>query len=248
LSIKLKDTILNYLIDRYCFHWDAYTWYRHRLIEKFMIVGKIKVLNIGTGGGIETLSLLRRNNFVTTIEIDYQAACRTLDRVRRHGFEHKHMGLVGHILEVNLNEKFHEILMCEVLEHILDDRSALTRISNWLLPGGRLILSTPTASYGQLSIQPVTIEENGGHVRVGYDGPELDQMLNKIGIFTLRRIYNGNSIIKCLHYFEKKIAKSPITRPIGYCLSFCFRLFFPFLDLFEMRPYDQITIAIKKYW
>ncbi|MGA7579032.1 MAG: class I SAM-dependent methyltransferase [Desulfobaccales bacterium] len=248
MSVKLKDTILYYLIDKYCLHWNAYTWYRHRLIEKFMIIGGIKVLNIGTGGGIETLSLLRRDNFVTTIEIDEKVACKTLDRVRRHGFEHKHIGLTGHILEVNLKEKFHEILMCEVLEHIRDDRSALTRISNWLLPGGRLILSTPTASYGQLSIQPVEIDENGGHVRVGYDGPELDQMLKDVGMFTLRRIYNGNSIIKSLIYFENRVGNFPITRPIGYCVSFIFRLFFPFLDLFEMRPYDQITLAIKKYW
>ena len=203
MIFRLKEVAMKYLIDKWCLHFDAYTWYRHRLLKRFMIIGSIRVLNIGTGGGIESLELLRRGNYVTAIEIDENTALRTLARIERNGFAKRFMGITGHILSVDIGNQFDEIYMCEVLEHIADDLSALRRISDWLVPGGRVILSTPTASYGQLANQPISIKEDGGHVRVGYDGPELDEMLEKVGLFTLRRVNNGNQIIQRLHFIEK---------------------------------------------
>jgi hypothetical protein len=155
---------------------------------------------------------------------------------------------VGHILSIDLAENFHEIYICEVLEHITDDLSTLHRLSDLLLPGGRLILSTPTASYGQLFHDTVTLQEKGGHVRVGYDGPELDELLKKTQLFPLRRIYNGNSIIKIIHSFERWLASTKYTVWLRYPFSFCMRLVLPLLDIPVYRPFDQITIAIKVYW
>jgi SAM-dependent methyltransferase len=226
---------------------DAYTWYRYSLIEPFLVKGPIRALNIGTGGGVETLRLLRRGNYVTTIEVDKHTAQRTCRRIARNGYADRHRGLTGHVLSVKLEMNFHEILMCEVLEHIADDFAVLQRLSEWLLPGGRLILSTPTASYGQLSGDQVSIEENGGHVRVGYDGPELDDMLKRVELLPLRRIYNGSQLVRLHHCLERKLRKRPTTRLIGHAFSLFSRPLLPWLDLFTYRPFDQITIAVKKH-
>ena len=137
--------------------------------------------------------------------------------------------------------------MCEVLEHIADDLAALGRLSEWLTVGGRLILSTPTASYGQLPGDTVSLEENGGHVRVGYDGPELDEMLHEVGLSPLLRVYNGNGLVQWHHLLERRLRRGPATRPLGYAFSLLSRPLLPLLDLVSFRPYDQITVAVKKH-
>lgn len=236
------------LIDKYHLHLDTYTWYRYRLIAPFLLSGAIHTLNIGTGGGIETLNLLRLGNIVTTIEIDEVTAQRTKMRIARNGFSENHVGHVGHILHVNLEEKFHMILMCAVLEHIKDDYSTIIRLANWLHPGGRLILSTPTASYGQLPGDKVSLEENGDHVRVGYDGLELDQMLEKAGFLVLRRIYNGNWFVRLHHRFERFLRHRPFISFLSYPLSMISRPIMPILDFLPpYHPFDQITIAVKSH-
>lgn len=241
----LSAPITRVLIDRWAVHIDAYTWHRYRLTSAFLIRGPIDALNIGTGGGLETLRLLHRNNYVTTVEINETTAQRTRKRVERNDYGDKHRGIVGHVLEISLDDKFHEVLMCEVLEHVAEDFAALRRVSDWLLPGGRLVLSTPTASYGQLPNGTVSLEEDGGHVRVGYDGPELDEMLKEVGLIPLRRIYNGNRLVRWYHRFERTLRRGP-ARLFGYGFSFLSRPLLPILDLVSSQPYDQITLAVKR--
>lgn len=236
-----------FLIDKLGLHLDTYTWYRYGLLNPFLIRGRIRCLNIGTGGGMETLRLLRLENDVTTIEIDEKVARSTRERIERNGYAEKHVGINGHILNIFLEQKFHQILMCEVLEHIVDDLSVLKRLRDWMLPGGRLILSTPTASYGQFSGGSVQIKEEGGHVRVGYEGPELDEMLEQVGFKTVRRVYNGGRMIQWQHRAERALRRGS-TRYAGYVFSVFCRPFLPVLGFEQSRPSNQITLAVKKYW
>lgn len=234
------------MVDRWALHIHAYTWYRYQLIAPFLIRGPIQALNIGTGGGLETLRLLRRGNFVTTIELDRETAQRTRRRIERNGFGDRHTGREGHVLKVELDAAFHEILMSEVLEHIAEDLATLRRLSEWLLPGGRLILSTPTASYGQLPGDTLSVKEDGGHVRVGYDGPELDEMLKAVGLIPLRRVYNGHLPVQWVHRLERCLHSCSFLKPLGYSFSLLARPFLPCLDFVAIRPFDQITVALKK--
>lgn len=234
------------LVDKYAVHIDAYTWYRYSLIAPFLIRGPVYALNVGTGGGVETLRLLRRGNYVTSVEINEETAERTRQRVERNGYADRFQGVNGHILETSLDREFHEIVMCEVLEHIVDDFATLQRLSEFLLPGGRLILSTPTASYGQLVGDEVSLEEDGGHVRVGYDGPELDNMLEEVGLLTLRRIYNGSRLVRWFHRLERALRSGPTTL-LGYGFSLLSRPILPILDIVSCRPYNQITLAVKRH-
>ena len=242
---QLREALLKTLADRLAVQIDAYTWRRYSLIKPFLLKGPIRALNIGTGGGVETLRLLERGNHVTTIEINRDTAQRTQERIERWGYGERHEGKVGHVLHVELKGPFQLVLMTEVLEHIVDDFAALRRIAGWLAPGGRLILSTPTASFGMLPGDTLSVHEDGGHVRPGYDGPELDAMFAELGLLTFRRIYNGAAGACWQHRIERQLRLTSATRWAGYAFGFVSRPLLPLLDAVPYHPSDQITIASK---
>jgi SAM-dependent methyltransferase len=242
-SASLRGATVRLLADRWSVQIDAYTWRRYALIDRFRPYGPINALNIGTGGGVETVRLLRRGNRVTTIDIDHVTAQRTRARAARWGYADRHEGRVGHLLQVEVSGPFQLVLMSEVLEHIADDFGALRRIADWLAPGGRLVLSTPTASFGMLPGDTLSAHEDGGHVRPGYDGPELDAMLARLGLVTLRRIYNSGIACCWQHRVERRLRGA--IRPLGYSFGVACRPLMPLLDAVRIRPSDQITIAAK---
>jgi SAM-dependent methyltransferase len=239
--------VRSFVVDRLAPQIGAFDWYRQQVASQFLVAGPVRFLNVGTGGGVETLRLLRRGNHVTTIEIDAQAAARTRARAERGGFRAKYVGHVGHVLDVPVEGPFDGILMCEVLEHIKEDFLALQRLTQWLVPGGRLIISTPTASWGQLPGDQVSATENGAHVRVGYDGPELDAMLADLGIVVLRRLHVGHQLVRSHIRMERLLHSSRVTRPMGYGFSFASRPVMRWLDAIHGRPLCQITLAVKRH-
>jgi SAM-dependent methyltransferase len=235
------------LLDKWCVHLDGYTANRHRKVERLIAGGPIDSLNIGCGGGIETLKLLNKGNNVTLIEIDNSTAERAKKRVARNGYNERFELHLGHINEVDFGDRqFDQIMMCEVLEHVMDDERALTQICSWLKPGGRLLLSTPTCSFGQLPRDALSITEDGGHVRVGYEGPELDLMLKERGLLTIHRSYNGYAATQWYHLFERALRQRRLFKGIfGYGFSWITRYAVPILDLLKIEPSDQITLAVK---
>src|SRR5215472_15351913 len=212
---SVRRAALRLLADRWAVQIDAYAWRRYALMKPFLPHGPIDALNVGTGGGVETLRLLRRGHRVTTIDIDPVAARRTRARAERWGCGDRHRGKVGHVLRVDVAGPFQLILMAEVLEHIADDFSALSRIADWLAPGGRLVLSTPTAADGMLPGDTLSDHEDGGHVRPGYDGPELDAMLARLGLTTMQRVYNCGVACCWQHRLERRLRGNAALRPVG---------------------------------
>jgi SAM-dependent methyltransferase len=239
----LREIVFHWIADQLAPQIDAYTWHRYERIAPFLKAGPIRTLNIGTGGGIETLRLLARGNHVTTIEIDAPAAQRTRDRVVRAGYGERHTGLVGHVLAVRLEETFDQIMMCEVLEHILDDAATVQRLGAWLKPGGRLVLSTPTAAHGQLPGDTLSAVEDGGHVRPGYDGPELDAMLGQAGLVMVNRIYLCGVGPTAQHLLERRMRRQSAL--LGSAFGLVSRPLMPLLDRVAKRPTDQITVATR---
>ena len=75
------------------------------------------------------------------------------------------------------------------------DKKKVASYAVGVMKDGRLILSTPTALYGQMAGDMLSVEEDKDnpdrHVRVGYQGIELDRLLQKYNLVTLKRIYNG---------------------------------------------------------
>ena len=248
MTIMTRARIL--LEDRIAPQIDAFAWYRHQMVKPFLISGAVSMLNVGSSGGVETLELLRRGNHVTTVEIGEGAAERTRRRAVRNGYAEHHIGLCGHILDAPLSGTYDGILMLEVLEHIEEDFRALQRLTSFLKPGGRLILSTPTASYGQLPGDTMSIREDGGHVRIGYDGPELDEMLEAVDMIPLRRIHFGGALTTLVSPgLQRPLDARPLTRRLGIALSFLTRPMMPVLEAIPggaRHPYCQLTLAVKR--
>lgn len=239
----------NLLTDRWAIHIDAYTMNRYRLIKPYLKKGHFNALNIGTGGGVETLRLLRRGNTVTILEIDSNTAEKTMARIRRNGFAEKVDCICGHFLKVPVNRQFDEIMMCEVLEHIKDDQGSLKKLSSLSNQGARLILSTPTASCGQLMGDEVVEEEDPVHpeyhVRPGYDGPELDTLMQEAGFAVEKRIFNGYLLTQQYHLIERFLRRYKPLMPLAIFAGLAGRIFVPLLELIRIRPSNQITIAHK---
>ncbi len=244
---NLGSWLRSIAIDRLAPQVRAFDWYRYAVTDQFLVAGPVRFLNIGTGGGTETLRLLRKGNHVTTVEIGADVAARTRARIERSGYGERHEGYVGHVLDVAVEGSFDGVLMCEVLEHIKDDFRVLQKLSQWLAPGGRLILSTPTASYGQLPGNCVSITENGDHVRVGYDGPELDAMLADVGMIPLRRIYMGHRLVRAQILIDRFLEQSYLPASIGLAFSLANRPFISWFDMISGHPLCQLTLAVKRH-
>lgn len=134
--------------------------------------------------------------------------------------------------------------MCEVLEHISDDRGTLEKLGRLVERGGRLVLSTPTSSYGMLPGDTLSATEGGGHVRPGYDGPELDEMLRAAGFVTIRRILNGGVGARVQHLIERRLCSYGHVG-LGRSFGFLNRPLMPMLDAWPIHAFVQITIATK---
>tara|TARA_B100001057_G_C22053878_1_gene645690 strand:- start:96 stop:347 length:252 start_codon:yes stop_codon:yes gene_type:complete len=65
------------ILDKYYLHLDSFTRYRYKILKKYLIKGDIHTLNIGSGGGVETLFHLNNQNEVTVIDIDNDVINRT---------------------------------------------------------------------------------------------------------------------------------------------------------------------------
>lgn len=237
------------LIDRWAIHLDAYTMNRYRLIRPFLRSGDILSLNVGTGGGVETLRLLRRGNRVTILEIDTNTAAKTSARIENNGYGNRFKCLTGHFMKVQVPDQFEQVMMCEVLEHIKDDEGTIRKLAAITQTGAQLILSTPTASYGQMLGDEVVADEDPAHpeyhVRAGYDGPELDKLLTEAGFKVNQRILNGYLLTQYYHLLERWLRSTQVLLPLAIIMGVAGRLITPLLELVRTKPSNQITIATR---
>ena len=111
--------------------------------EKLLkLVGRgVRVLDVGCSSGYLSRRLVRQGCSVVGIETDEEAA----DAARAVCDD----VLVGDVETMNLpllEESFDVVLLGDLLEHLRDPQSLLRRLRPFLVPGGRLILSTPNVA------------------------------------------------------------------------------------------------------
>jgi SAM-dependent methyltransferase len=99
--------------------------------------GGARILEIGCGTG-HNLVMLKRFGEVDAVEID--AAARTIasERLGRPVMEAPLPALTG--VE---DGAYDLVALLDVLEHVAEDRAALTRIAGLLRPGGRILITVP---------------------------------------------------------------------------------------------------------
>ncbi len=173
--------------------WSAYRFYLLHLHFDLVLVRRWKwkkylarnsrVLEVGPGGGPWTLELLRRNNTVTVIDIELSSLLRLKNKLGRFHLENRPVRLVNSSgLRFTSREKYDQIVLFDVLEHIADDRGTIDNLSRYLAPGGQLLISTPHRDHIPIAEEFISLSEDGGHVRKGYGEEDFRGLLDNFGL------------------------------------------------------------------
>jgi glycosyltransferase involved in cell wall biosynthesis len=157
-----------------------------------------RVLEVGAGAGTMTRFLYGRDLIVATdVETAY------VD-ILRNSF-YRRPGIVVDRFDLDRDEvsrfkayAFDTIVCLNVLEHVEDDRGALQRMYDLLVPGGRLLLYVPAdrSLFG-------TLDQNVGHFR-RYERDELSEKLKTAG-FAVEDLRYQNRLGKIGWYLNARI-------------------------------------------
>lgn len=112
------------------------------LASPFLTAGS-SLLEIGSGNGHIAKALAERTQAkVLGIDVSGECVAYAEERNAHPLVEYRRASIENLAVE----RSFDLVTMYEVLEHVDDPPATLRRIHDWLVPGGRLILSTPNRS------------------------------------------------------------------------------------------------------
>jgi 2-polyprenyl-3-methyl-5-hydroxy-6-metoxy-1,4-benzoquinol methylase len=120
--------------------WKARTALTLRLLDRLGVRPPARVLDAGCGWGTTLEGLERAGYRVTGMDISRRMLDR-LDRADRSLF----LGDLSCDFPDDV-ERFEAVLALDVIEHIDDDRGAVTRLARVVRPGGAVVVSVPALS------------------------------------------------------------------------------------------------------
>jgi SAM-dependent methyltransferase len=175
-------------------------------------------VDVGCGDGLATaVAAARCENTpgarLSIIGLDW--SCTALDRARRRGVPVVRGAIDGSGLPL-ASGSVDVVIMSELIEHLVDTDAALAEAGRVLVPGGRLLLSTPNlaAWYNRvllaLGIQPLFTEVSlrGIYGRPGHE------VVGHLRIFTRRAL---EELLACAGFIEISITGAPyhdVPRPL----------------------------------
>lgn len=150
-------------------------WLRFELIREALedVPARARVLEVGCGQGAIGVRMARRFDY-TGVEQDEVSADTARERLDASGVDYRL--LVGDFGHVPLDPPYDVVCAFEVLEHIEDDRGALSEWSKLLRPGGMILLSVPAWQK-----RFAAADDMAGHYR-RYDPENLARLLGEIGL------------------------------------------------------------------
>jgi SAM-dependent methyltransferase len=174
-------------------------WLRHDVIWEMLreMGGVERVLEVGAGEGGMAPRLSSRFTYVG-VELDERSSSRARDRLAKAG---RGTVLHGDLSVLDPSAIFDVVCAFEVLEHIEDDRAALTEWRERLRPGGWLLLSVPARprSFGPSDVL-------AGHYR-RYEPAGLADLLREVGFTDVRVRMYGFPLGYVLEWGRNWIAK-----------------------------------------
>ncbi len=165
-------------------------WYVRKAIRRWL-PKRARVLDAGTGFGQYAYFVARAFPYSETVAVDIKADYL---KQARQFFDSSSVGrrvtfVLDDLTRLATAGPFDCILAVDVLEHIRDDASVLDSFANVLIPGGVVIISTPSDQGGSDS----NIEGAGGfigeHVRAGYGRSDLERKLRQAGLTVEQSCY-----------------------------------------------------------
>jgi 2-polyprenyl-3-methyl-5-hydroxy-6-metoxy-1,4-benzoquinol methylase len=145
------------------------------------------LLDVGCGSGAFTIGAAIRGYDALGLTWDDEHRARAESRAKRLGARARFRALDVRELDQadDLRERFAVVVLCEVIEHVLDDRRLMRAAAGCLWPGGRLLLTTPNLEYRPIVPEhagPFAEVENGEHVRRGYSRSQLLELASEAGL------------------------------------------------------------------
>ncbi len=124
----------------------------------------------------------------------------------------------------SLHEKFDQVLLLDVIEHIMDAPKALRQIHGLMSANGLVYITTPHRDWqGNADRIRVTRTEDGWHVRNGYTFEQLESILEQNGFEPVDRLRFGTKGSTLVTWIQHRLFRSWID-PLTV-------LFFPLLKL-----------------
>lgn len=182
------------------------TWLFHLLVP---YLGR-RVFEIGSGVGNLSRKILSHPtvDHLSTIEVDQACFRAFVAHVLKSGMHKEVSPMFGDFLEAELPREQYDTVVClNVLEHLQDDRRAMQRAFDLLVPGGWLVAYVPAFNFLM-----GTIDQRLGHFR-RYTRPRARSLLLQAGFETgVMRYYNFVGFFSWFVNFRvlKRETQSPV--------------------------------------
>ncbi|MBT9175132.1 MAG: tRNA 5-carboxymethoxyuridine methyltransferase [candidate division WS2 bacterium] len=246
--VKSIKAYLYLLANKLNLHRDL-AFNKRWLYKKYFLKGNIRTLDVGGGGGPFTIQCLKNGNIVTLIDLNRLNIDRAIKKIKMMGFcdYSKIEAIACDVRKYETENKFDQIILFEVLEHIKDDQEVLDKLSFLLRPGGQPLFSSPSDNYPMFYGEKISLIEDGGHIRKGYSFDDIERKIASAGLkVILKESYIGYFTQKSLaltRYISDKLASSILIMiPLKLVL-----LPFTYLDKFASQyPNYSIFIIAKK--
>lgn len=234
-------------------HGDCAVLDRWRWLRKHLRSGSLRTLDAGCGSGSFTMYAAKRGSEAVGISFDERNNKVAAERARILGIPRISF-IDGDLRELDKMfsalGKFDQIICCETIEHIVNDKKLIKDFSSLLRSGGRLLLTTPYKGYKLLwgDDRGLSIWEDGGHVRLGYTHEEMTSLLKECGFRIEAEEYITGFVSQQLINLQRIL--SSFNPMLAWVTVFPLRIF-QFLDplVSEIIKYPHLSIgviAVKK--
>lgn len=162
---------------------SVHAWLRFAAIRRLLTEVEARtVLEIGVGEGSVGVLLARTYDY-TGVDVDLQSLSTARKRFERHSLDVSRLLHGGP--ETVGERRFDLVCAFEVLEHLPDDRLALTNWRRLVEPGGAVIVSMPAgpSRYGKA-------DAKAGHFR-RYSRSDAEALLSSAGFARIRILNYG---------------------------------------------------------
>ncbi len=211
---------------------DRWLWLRKRLPRGN---GSQRLIDIGCGTGAFTIGTALRGYQALGLSWDTGNQRAAMERAqmckaRTVKFEDQD---VRHLdKRPDLFGQFDVAILCEVIEHIIDDTKLLQDAARCLKPNGRLLLTTPNFHLKPIAadhVGPFPTVEDGGHVRKGYTEATLRSLCEQADLAVDAVSYCTGFISQKLTLIHYKAAIHKV-HLLGWAIINPFRILPPLLD------------------
>jgi SAM-dependent methyltransferase len=167
------------------FHGDPCVVDRWMFVRRHLRTGAARTLDAGAGNGGFAMMAASTGNSVLALSFADEELRRAEQRAVLAGLPQVEFR-VGDLRDLDQFSHelgtFDQVLCLEVIEHLNEDEQLVRRLAGLLRPGGRLVLTTPSADHRPFLGEHVSPTEDGGHVRWGYTPERLAEIVEAAGL------------------------------------------------------------------